>query len=328
MAHADQRGSRPSVLLFGAGGQVGTELLALLPEHWQVIAPRSHELDLADANALRRKIQSAQPRWIVNAAAYTAVDRAESEPEQAFAINARAVGIMGEEAKRCGAAVVHYSTDYVFDGEPGAPRREQDPTGPLGVYGFSKLAGEQALSASGAAHFLFRTSWVYSTHGKNFLLTILKLARQKDELRIVADQFGSPTFARNLARLTLHAMRRSEELTRTERLSLGEAVDRLGGLYHACDTGETSWFGFAQEFLRLARRLDQDKQLAALTPITTADYPTPARRPADSRMDCSRLTSTLDFAMPAWQQSVAQVMEELYAADLHFARTSTTAAVR
>lgn len=299
------------VLLLGASGQVGTELLRLLGDLWNVTAPRSTELDLADADALRRIIRDVQPRWILNAAAYTAVDRAETEPERAHAINGAAPGVLGEEAETLGAAVVHYSTDYVFDGRAGAPRRESDPTAPLGVYGASKLAGEQLLAASGAAHFIFRTSWVYSAHGKNFLLTIVKLARERDELGIVADQIGAPTAAQDLARLTLHAMEQSEQLA--GKGGLFAAVRRIGGLYHACGAGETSWFGFAASFIARAQQLDRTGQrYAHLKPITTAEYPTPAQRPADSRLDCSRLAQELGFTMPPWEQSVKETVAALY----------------
>ena len=303
-----------SVLLLGASGQVGRELYELLGSDWQILAPSSAELDLMDEQAIRRVVRSLKPRWILNAAAYTAVDRAESEPAKAHSINADAVRVLGEEAQVCGAAVVHFSTDYVFDGTPSTPRREADATGPLGVYGCSKLAGERALAASGAAHFTFRTSWVYSTHGKNFLLTILKLARERDELQIVADQVGAPTFASNLAELTRFAMERAEAVAATEGLPLAEAVRRIGGLYHASDAGETSWFGFAKSFLELARaRGGRHQRLARLKAITTEQYPTPARRPADSRLNCSLLRERLGFEMPAWQHSVEKAMDALYA---------------
>ncbi len=305
MADANKR-----VLLLGAGGQVGGELLALLGDDWQLTAPRSAGLDLMNADAVRRMVRNLQPQWILNAAAYTAVDRAESEPALAYGINAEAVRVLGEEAQACGAAVVHFSTDYVFDGEAGLPRRESDPTAPLGVYGSSKLAGEKALAASGAAHFIFRTSWVYSTHGKNFMLTILKLARERDELRIVADQVGAPTSARDLALLTQHAMRLAEA---NASVSVTKAVVDIGGLYHACGAGETSWFGFAEACLTLAREREQGQRFASLRAITTAEYPTPARRPADSRLDCTLLKQRLGFEMPAWKDSVAVAVTELHA---------------
>ncbi|RRA49910.1 dTDP-4-dehydrorhamnose reductase [Acidipila sp. EB88] len=310
------------VLLLGASGQVGTETLARLQGTWQVIAPRSSELDLTDLDATRRMIRSTKPRWIVNAAAYTAVDRAESEPDTAFLLNAEAVRIMGEEARALGAAVIHFSTDYVFDGTARAPRQENDATGPLGVYGSSKLAGERALADTMAAHFIFRTSWVYSTHGKNFLLTILKLARERAELSIVADQIGAPTSARTLAELTQHAMLRSEAMARDEALSLPAAVERIGGLYHASNSGETSWYGFAMEFIELARSMEMEAvvrgsrashapHFAKLKPITTAEYPTPAKRPLDSRMECTRLSEKLGFTMPSWKKALRETMEEL-----------------
>jgi dTDP-4-dehydrorhamnose reductase len=301
------------LLLLGSGGQVGQELLTLLRAEWEITAPRSAELDLTNEQEIRRTVRDLQPRWILNAAAYTAVDRAEAEPQTAFAINAEALRILGEEAQACGASVIHYSTDYVFSGTDTTPRRESDPARPSSVYGASKLAGEQALAASGAPHFTFRTSWVYSTHGKNFMLTILDLARRRDELNIVSDQVGAPTYAPDLARLTRHAIQRTETAAAQEAISLVSATSRLGGLYHACNSGETNWFGFAQEFLALARKHEPRQHWAKLNPIPTIAYPTPAKRPADSRLDCSLLTRQLGFAMPDWRASVVRAMQDLYA---------------
>ena len=301
------------LLLLGSGGQVGQELLALLRPEWEITAPRSAQLDLTNEHEIRRTIRDLQPRWVLNAAAYTAVDRAESEPQTAFAINAEALRILGEEAQACGAPVIHYSTDYVFSGTDITPRRESDSTHPSSVYGASKLAGEQALAASGAAHFTFRTSWVYSTHGKNFMLTILDLARRREELKIVSDQVGAPTYAPDLARLTRHTIKRTETTARQEAISPASAANRIGGLYHACNSGETSWFGFAQEFLALAQRHEPQQHWAKLNAIPSTAYPTPAKRPADSRLDCSLLTQQLGFAMPDWRASVARAVQDLYA---------------
>ncbi len=304
---------RGPVLLLGAGGQVGTELEARLAGHTQFFAPRREELDLSDAASLRRIIQEVKPAWIFNAAAYTAVDRAESEPDLAYAINAEAVRVIGEAAALTGAAVVHFSTDYVFDGTACTPRCESDPTAPLGVYGASKLAGERALRASGAACFIFRTSWVYSTHGKNFLLTMLRLAAEREEIRVVADQVGAPTSARDLAHLVHHAVSRVERaLTRDQdREQLSQAMAQWGGLYHACNAGETSWFGFAETLLRLAHENGHLGKVPRLTPIATKDYPTPARRPADSRMCCTLLEQRLGYRMPAWEDSLKLAIEAL-----------------
>jgi dTDP-4-dehydrorhamnose reductase len=301
-----------SVLLLGSGGQIGVELHLLLAGKATIVAPRSSQLDLMDELALRQAIRAAQPRWILNAAAYTAVDRAETEPDLAFGINADAVRILGEEAVNCGATVVHFSTDYVFDGEGSAPRQEDEPTSPISVYGQSKLAGEQALTATGAAHFTFRTSWVYSTHGKNFMLTILDLARKRPELKIVADQVGAPTSAHDLAQLTLHTMLKSEQIAGSHNLSLSEAARQIGGVYHACNQGFTNWFEFAQSFIAMARSAEPDQPWARLTPIGTADYPTAARRPINSRLDCSRLWHRVGYKLPPWEQSLKRTIDQVY----------------
>ena len=195
------------ILLTGVTGQVGGELLRTLGPLGEVVAPSRAEMDLANQSSIREMIRSVKPRWIVNPGAYTAVDKAESEPELAYAINAEAVRAIGEEASAIGAGVIHFSTDYVFDGSGSAPYRETDTTRPVSVYGASKLAGERALAESGAGHAIFRTSWVYATRGKNFLLTILKLAREREKLRIVADQHGAPTWSRDLSRLTAEVIR-------------------------------------------------------------------------------------------------------------------------
>jgi len=271
-------------------------------------------LDLADAEAIRSYVRSIKPRWIVNPAAYTAVDKAEKEPEAAFAINAEAPRVLGEEAAKIGAPVLHFSTDYVFSGGGNTPWLETDATGPLGVYGASKLAGEQGLAASGAAHLTFRTSWVYGATGNNFLRTILRLAREREELKIVADQNGAPTWSHDLARLAAHTMERFETAAQQAGSLLAEAVKPFSGIYHACNGGETTWFGFAEEFLRLARAAEPEQRFARLVPITTAEYPTPAVRPRNSRMNCEKLERALGFAMPAWQASVASVMAEIYPA--------------
>jgi dTDP-4-dehydrorhamnose reductase len=305
--------SENAILLTGAGGQVGGQLLPLLARLGSVVAPQRGQLDLADSVAVRRWVKATRPRWIVNAAAYTAVDRAESEPELAFAVNAAAVGALGEEAAALGVPVLHFSTDYVFAGTGARPWREEDATGPLGVYGASKLAGERALAASGAAHLIFRTSWVYGVEGNNFLRTILRLAREREELRVVADQHGAPTWSRNLAELAVHTISRSVQLAHQHGISMAEAMRPVSGIYHACGAGETNWFGFAEEFLRLERASKPQQRLATLVPITTAEYPTLAVRPANSRLDCTKLERVLGFTMPDWKQSTAAVVAELSA---------------
>lgn len=303
---ATPRSSR--ILLTGATGQVGGELLNLLAPLGQLVAPSRAEMDLSDSASVRRVIRDVQPRWIVNPGAYTAVDKAESEPELAYAINTEAVKAIGEEAHAIGAGVLHFSTDYVFDGSKTAPYRETDPTGPVSVYGASKLAGEQALAESGAAHMIFRTSWVYGGTGKNFLLTILKLARERELLRIVADQHGAPTWSRDLARMTAVVIEHCE--TMAERNDLAPVFAQIGGIYHAAGAGETTWFGFATEAVRLQQEKDSGTPLAKIEPIPASEYPTPAKRPVNSRMDCTRLAERLGWTMMHWQDSLRAVMAE------------------
>ena len=301
------------ILLTGVNGQVGGELLPLLSALGEVVAPTRGELDLGNTSAIRDIVRRVKPRWIVNPAAYTAVDRAESDIDAAFAINRDAPGVLGEEAVRIGASVLHFSTDYVFAGDGTRPWSEEDPTQPLGVYGSSKLAGEKALAASSASHLIFRTSWVYGTSGKNFLLTILKFAREREELKIVADQHGAPTWSRDLARLAVHTILRSEEDAAAKGITLTEAVQPIAGIYHACNAGFTTWFGFASEFLLLAKVAEPEQQFAKLMPISSSEYPTPAKRPENSRMSCEKLTRVLRFEMPTWEHSTAQVMAEMLA---------------
>jgi dTDP-4-dehydrorhamnose reductase len=303
--------TEPRILLTGVSGQLGGDLLPLLLPLGAVIAPGRSELDLADPASVRRFVMRQKPDWIINPAAYTSVDKAESEPDLAYAINAQSPGVLGEAAAELGIPVIHFSTDYVFNGEGTAPWLETDATGPLGVYGASKLAGEQALAASGAAHLIFRTSWVYSCRGKNFLLTILRLAQEKEELRIVDDQHGAPTWSRDLARLVLHAMKKIVEQSASAAVSALDAVRAVQGIYNATDSGETTWFGFAQEFLRLASAARPEATLARLVPIPTSQYPTPARRPSNSRLDCSRLRQVFGLTLPPWQQSTAAVVSEV-----------------
>lgn len=299
------------ILLTGTSGQVGGDLLPLLAPFGRVVAPGRGELDLSQPDQVREYVRRLRPRWIVNPAAYTAVDKAESEPELAYAINRDAVASLGEAAQEIGAVVVHFSTDYVFEGEGTQPFVETDATGPQGVYGASKLAGEQALAASGAAHLIFRTSWVYGATGKNFLRTILKLARQKESLRIVADQYGAPTWARDLARMTVAIVKQLEAKAAEEAISISEAARAVTGIYHACGGGETTWHGFASEAIRQMQEREPQTRFATLEPIPTSEYPTPARRPLNSRMNCEKLARTFGWTMPAWQDSLTAVLAEL-----------------
>jgi dTDP-4-dehydrorhamnose reductase len=288
---------------------VGGELLETLKPLGEVIAPSRAEMDLANAVSVRETIRAVRPRWIVNPGAYTAVDKAESEPELAYAINAEAVRVIGEEARAIGAGVIHFSTDYVFDGSGSAPYRETDVTGPVSAYGASKLAGEKALAESGAGHMIFRTSWVYGTRGKNFLLTILKLAREQETLRVVADQYGAPTWARDLARMTAEVIGSCEMMARGGELT--NVLADVGGIYHATGAGETTWHGFAAEAVRLQQEQEPGVRFAAIEATTTAEYPTPAKRPANSRMNCERLKERFGWEMLDWRDSVREVLAEL-----------------
>ena len=328
-------GSLQGVLITGSSGQVGGELVRafapLAARFGPVHAPLRAGLDLSRPESIREAVRTLRPRWILNAAAYTAVDRAESEPEAAYAINAEAVRILGEEAHAIGSAVLHFSTDYVFSGEGTTPYRETDLTVPSNVYGASKLAGEQALAASGAAHLIVRTSWVYGANlgaangagaaGKNFLLTILRLARERSDIKIVADQHGAPTWSRDLARAAVVMVERCEDsadgLGRAEAGrtvaagSAAKAVRSIEGIYHAAGAGETTWFGFAAEALRMSRAAEPAAHFAELIPVATCEYPTAAARPANSRLDCDKLACTFGVAMMDWRVALAAVMEEL-----------------
>jgi dTDP-4-dehydrorhamnose reductase len=307
-----QRGALPAggrILLTGASGQVGGELLETLKPLGELIAPARAEMDLANAALVRGMIRAVRPRWIVNPGAYTAVDKAESEPELAYAINAEAVRAIGEEAQAIGAGVIHFSTDYVFDGSASAPYRETDAKGPVSVYGASKLAGEMALAESGAGHMVFRTSWVYGERGKNFLLTILKLARERAMLRVVGDQHGAPTWSRDLAKMTAEVIGQCER--KAQGGELAAVLDQAGGVYHAAGSGETTWYGFAAEAVRVMQERDRGARLATIEAITTAEYPTAAKRPANSRMNCSKLMDRFGWTMMDWRKSLREVLAEL-----------------
>ena len=297
------------ILLTGASGQVGGELVRTLAALGEVVAPSRDELDMADGASVLKFVRDLRPRWIVNPAAYTAVDKAESEPELAYAINAEAVRAIGEGARQAGAAVIHFSTDYVFDGTGTEPYRETDATGPVSVYGASKLAGERALEETGAGYMIFRTSWVYGATGKNFLRTILKAARERDRLRVVADQHGAPTWSRDLARMTAHVMERVEESA--GRRGLAESMTEFQGVYHAAGAGETTWHGFAAEATARLREREPGAKLAEVDAISTSEYPTPAKRPANSRMNCEKLRERFGWKMMDWRDSLGEVMKEL-----------------
>jgi len=297
------------ILLTGATGQVGSELLNTLSPLGEVIDPPRSTLDLTNIQSIRDTIRTLRPRWIVNPAAYTAVDKAESEPDLAYAINRDAIRAIGEEAATIGAGVIHFSTDYVFDGTGTKPYVETDPTNPVSVYGASKLAGEQALAQTGAAHLIFRTSWVYGATGKNFLLTILKLAREREHLRIVGDQHGAPTWSRDLARMTAHVIEQAEAAANGQ--NLAAALADSSGIYHASGAGETTWHGFAAEAIRQQREREPNTRFAEIEAITTAEYPTPAKRPASSRLNCAKLQQQFNWRMPDWSESLRHVLAEL-----------------
>ncbi|WP_422421930.1 dTDP-4-dehydrorhamnose reductase [Pseudomonas sp. GZD-222] len=289
--------ARPlSILISGQHGQVSRELQLRLGDLGQLHVLGREQLDLAHPEAIREQVQALKPDLIINAAAHTAVDQAESEPELAFAINAQAPGIFAEEAAKLGIPLIHYSTDYVFDGSKDSPYNEDDVPNPLGVYGRSKLAGERAIAAVGGEHLILRTSWVYSLHGRNFLLTMQRLLQEKPELNIVADQIGAPTWAGTIA-LSTRAL--------IERWQAGQAG--AWGTYHLTAEGETSWFGFAQAIAEQLKA--QGLPCARLVPIPSSDYPTPARRPLNSRLDCSRLLREWQVSQPHWQQALIDCLK-------------------
>lgn len=293
-----------NILLTGKNGQVGFELQRALAPLGNVHAVDSGDCDLADADALRALIRDVRPSLIVNPAAYTAVDRAETEVDKAMAVNARAPGIMGEEAERLGASVIHFSTDYVFDGHKPTPYTEQDPTGPLGVYGQSKLDGEKDLASATRRHLILRTSWVVGAHGHNFAKTMLRLAAERTHLNVVNDQLGAPTSAALLADLTAHVVRR---------LQTDGVHEFPFGIYHLTASGETSWHDYAchvvaqglQAGLQLKLRPEQIRAIA------TDAYPTAARRPQNSRLDTSQFRATFGLRLPPWQQGLDHILQQI-----------------
>jgi dTDP-4-dehydrorhamnose reductase len=289
------------ILLTGANGQVGWELARSLAPLGEVVGLDRSRLDLSQPDLLRETVRAIAPDVIVNAAAYTAVDRAESEPELARAINAIAPGVLAEEAQRLDAILVHYSTDYVFDGTKSEPYVETDPTNPLNVYGRTKLEGERAIGASGCRHLTLRTSWVYGAHGSNFLLTMLRLARERRAtLRIVDDQIGAPTWAREIAQATAALLARP-----------ALAARGAEGLYHLTASRSTSWYGFAQAIFGSPEMARLGVVSPALEAIQTSAYKTPAQRPANSRLDCERLFSRAGLRLAAWDTALARCLAEV-----------------
>ena len=297
------------VLVTGARGQVGADVADLLGGRAEVIACDRAALDLADPAAIAERVRAARPALIVNAGAYTAVDRAESEVDLARAVNARAPEVLAAEAKRAGALLVHYSTDYVFDGAKDGPYVETDPTAPLGVYGATKLEGERAVAASGCAHLILRTSWVYAPRGRNFMLTMLRLGAERDELRVVDDQRGAPTASRELARATLALVASGTAPLTAEGLAQAAAKS---GLYHATAAGDTTWCGFARAiFAAWSKRAGAAFRVPRVVPIATREYPTPARRPANSVLSNARLHDAFGVRLADWPTGLAEAIAAL-----------------
>ncbi len=292
------------ILLFGKGGQVGWELQRSLASLGEVVAldhdSTEHCGSFTDLAGLADTVRSVKPGLIVNAAAHTAVDKAESEPELVRTLNALAPGVLAQEAARIGAWLVHYSTDYVFDGSGSRAWSETDTPAPLSVYGQTKFEGEQLIRAAGSQHLIFRTSWVYAARGGNFAKTMLRLAQERERLTVIDDQIGAPTGAELLADVTAHAIRQV----------LQRPAD--GGLYHLAASGETSWFGYANHVLAQARLLNPALPIKAseVLPVPTSAFPTPARRPLNSRLDTRRLQAVFGLVLPPWQQGVTRMLTE------------------
>ncbi len=290
------------ILLLGSNGQVGWELRHTLPDLGEVKSCGRSDVDLTNFDAIRTVIADFKPDCIINAAAYTAVDRAESEAELAFRVNAEAVAVLAEEAQKLDSWLIHYSTDYVFDGCKTGPYKETDETNPINVYGLSKLAGEQAIINSGCKHLIFRTSWVMGRHGKNFVRTILRLVQERDSLSVVDDQHGAPTTAGLIAKVTQEAV---------VRITAEEAW--LQGIYHLAPHGQTTWYGLAELLVELAGRSGMPITInkSKIHPIATADYHTPARRPLNSRLDTQKLEGVLSFQLPSWKDDFIGVSQEI-----------------
>jgi dTDP-4-dehydrorhamnose reductase len=295
------------ILLFGKNGQVGWELQRSLAPLGEVVALDRHSKDfcgdLADLDGIRETVRQVRPDAIVNAAAYTAVDKAESDAAAAHTINADAPGVLAEAADAAGAWLLHYSTDYVFDGGGSKPWEEADPTGPLSVYGRTKLEGEQRIAAQCARHLILRTSWVYAARGGNFAKTMLRLAAERDRLTVINDQYGAPTGADLLADVTAHMLRGA----------LTAPAARVAGVYHVAAAGETTWHGYAQFVLDCAARSGALLKAAPGTvdPVATSAFPTPAQRPHNSRLNTAKLRGAFGLQPPAWQQGVARMLAEL-----------------
>jgi len=291
------------ILIFGGTGQVGFELQRKLATVGQIVGIGGPRVDFSRADLIRAAVRAAEPAVIVNAAAYTAVDKAEREPELAAAVNGVAPGVLAEEARRLGCLLVHYSTDYVFDGAKQGPYLETDTPNPLNVYGRTKLAGDEAILAVGGDALILRTTWVYGPRGSNFLLTMLRMAKERPELRIVDDQIGAPTSSEAIAQATA-------EILAKILAPAGGGLQGPGGIYNLTCAGETSWFGFAKSFLTTEAQLSGTK-LPNLIPIKTSEFPRPAKRPANSRLSCRRLEETFGVRMPTWEAALGRVFDTL-----------------
>lgn len=289
----------PVILIIGRIGQVGWELRRTLAPLGRVVAVDFPDIDLTNVDSILKWTRETQPQIIVNAAAYTAVDKAESEFEKCNQINGIAPGILAEEAKKHSALLVHYSTDYVFDGTKNTPYTEEDAPNPLGAYGRSKLAGDEAVLAVGGRHLIFRLCWVYGARGQNFMLTMMRLAREREKLRVVQDQFGCPSWSRMIAETTALAL---------QRVVGGRESSTFQGLYNLAASGQTSWHGFAQSIIGLMP--DAEKKCRCIEPIPTSEYPLPAKRPAYSVLSCEKLRRTFGLQLPDWQESLKQVLEQ------------------
>lgn len=288
----------PQILLIGKIGQVGWELRRTLAPLARVTCVDFPEIDLTSGDSIRKWVRETKPNVVLNAAAYTAVDKAEAELDKATKINGVAPGVLAEEAKKLGALLVHYSTDYVFDGAKTTPYVETDSPNPLGAYGRTKLAGDEAVRAAGGAHLIFRLCWVYGARGQNFMLTMMRLARERETLRVVGDQTGCPTWSRMIAEATAQAVKQ---------VVAARDIGAFTGTYHLASSGITTWHGFADAIVKLMPA--EGKKCARVEAISTAEYPTPTKRPAYSVLSCAKLEQTFGLRLPPWEDSLKQVLE-------------------
>jgi dTDP-4-dehydrorhamnose reductase len=299
------------IVIVGRNGQLAWEANQQFQGLGEIICVGRPEVDLLNIEDVRAEIRRIKPSVLVNAAAYTAVDQAESEPETAMKINSESPAAMAEEAKRLGAIFITYSTDYVFDGKKASPYDEVDPPASLNVYGASKLSGERAVEATGGSYLIFRTSWVYGARGKNFLKTILKLAAERPELKIVDDQVGAPTWSRDLADATRKIIEQLAAQSSPARISMGEALGDRRGIYHMTAAGGVSWCGFAAAIVEEMKNRGLSNNVARIVPISSREYPTPASRPHNSRLCNDKLKNTFGVTLPPWRASLGTVMDEL-----------------